>query len=161
MNSKIIICDRYDIDGVTNRDDLIFRENPEYFIHFFEWLDNPGYYFIHSGREDDGDVIYHRLNNTGKYDFGDGFGRANVSEPTSIGIFAFNFGWRFLEFIKENHVVGKIPDKLCLGMEDRAWQRIEKFEPENWLDVFCNKEFEKQKLRWLREQEGMQLDLFV
>ncbi len=45
-------------------------------------------------------------------------------------------------------------------MEDGAWLRFEKFEPENWLAVFLNNEFEKQKLRRLRKQEGMQIDLF-
>ncbi len=105
MNSKIIICDRYDIEGVNNRNDLFFPENPSGFIHFFEWVDNRGYYLIITGLESDGEAFYHHLNNTGECDYGDGCGRANVSEPTSIGIFAFNFEFRFLEFIKENHVV--------------------------------------------------------
>jgi len=161
MNSKIIICDRYEIDRVINRDDLIIQVNPDYFIHFFEWLDNRGYYLIKTGCESDGEALYHHLNNTGECDYGDGCGRANVSEPISIGIFAFNFGWRFLEFIKENFIVGQIPDNLRLGMEDGAWHRIEKFEPESWLDVFLNKEIQKKKLHLLEKQEGIQLDLFV
>ncbi len=81
MNSKIIICDRYEIDGVINRDDLIIQENPDYFIHFFEWLDKRGYYLIITGHENDGEALYNHLNNTGECDYGDGCGRANVSEP--------------------------------------------------------------------------------
>ena len=94
MNSKIIICDRYDIEGVKERVQLIIKENPDYFIHFFESMENPGYYLIYSGCEYDGEALYHHLNNTGECDFGDGAGRANVADPTSIGIFEFNINFK-------------------------------------------------------------------
>ena len=100
MNSKKIICERFDIEGVINRE-----------------------------------FLYHLLNNTGEYDYGDGVRYANVAEPTSIGIFEDNFAWRFLEFIKENFISDKLPNNLLLKIEDGSWHKIEKFDPENWLSI--------------------------
>ena len=161
MNHQMIICDRYDIKGIINGDDLMSEINPKYFVHFFESYDNRGNYLIKIGNESDGRCFYQHLNNIGKCDFGDGCGRANVLEPFSIGILNFQLQWRFTDFIHENHVIEKHSCHLVLGLLDSSWFKFDSFQPGIWFDKFLEIESEKQKLAdFPNLQDGCQLELF-
>lgn len=157
------ICTRYDIPGIIDVKERMFGlKYKEGYLHFYEWVDKPGYYLICEHDEDEGGRIYQHLTNTGECDYGDGCGRANVAIPVSIGIFENYFRWRFLDYFKEHYISETLPCKFSIG-RGRGWYKIEELNLQKWLDEFIlieQKRIEEREAELRNQEKPRQLNLF-
>jgi hypothetical protein len=162
MEHKIILCERYDIEGIWRINDAITSSNPSYFLQFLESKDAPGFYIIFSGNLYDVEGYYHHLNNTGECDFGDGCGRANVNEPISIGRFSPNFAWRFRDFIMDNYSLKQKPITFAFNVANGVWHHFIEFDPDYWLRQFIEHEINRSYFLNKKNKSAIdhQLELF-